>query len=86
MTQQYSVGADFLESFCVPGLWLDSDVARIAEIGIVAVARNEIDHQTVLQKHEILKKFKNKITLVKDVIPNSISSTLIRTSLINIIY
>ena len=73
-----SVGADFLESFCVPGLWLDEDVARIAKIGIVAVARNEIDHEAVFEKHKVLKEFRSQITLVQDVIPNSISSTLIR--------
>ena len=73
-----SVGADFLESFTVPGLWADADVERIAKIGIIAISRNGIDSTAVLDGHPVLKNHKGNILLIKDEIQNNISSTTIR--------
>ena len=73
-----SVGADFLESFSVPGLWADDDVERIAKIGIIAISRNGIDSTAVLDGHPVLKNHKGNILLIKDEIQNNISSTTIR--------
>lgn len=77
------VGADFLESFSVPGLWADDDVERIAKIGIIAISRNGIDSTAVLDGHPVLKNHKGNILLIKDEIQNNISSTTIRASLRN---
>ena len=73
-----SVGADFLESFSVPGLWADDDVERIAKIGIIAISRNGIDSTAVLDGHPVLKNHKGNILLIQDEIQNNISSTTIR--------
>ena len=72
------MGADFLRSFSVPGLWADDDVERIAKIGIIAISRDGIDSATVIEEHPVLKRHKENIILVNDNVQNRISSTYIR--------
>ncbi|XP_056149641.1 nicotinamide/nicotinic acid mononucleotide adenylyltransferase 2 [Lampris incognitus] len=78
-------GSDLLESFCIPGLWKDSDMEVIVgDFGIVVVPRDGVDTEKIMNHSSVLRKHKDNITVVKDDIhhPMSIvSSTKSRLAL-----
>lgn len=55
----------------------------IAKIGICVVARNGIDHNSVVAGHKILSDYSQNITIIDDVIQNELSSTAIRKQVVN---
>ncbi|XP_043941200.1 nicotinamide/nicotinic acid mononucleotide adenylyltransferase 2 [Protopterus annectens] len=60
-------GSDLLESFCIPGLWNESDMEVIVgEFGIVVVPRDGVDTQRIMNHSSILRKYKDNIIIVKD--------------------
>uniref|UniRef100_A0A3B5A384 Nicotinamide/nicotinic acid mononucleotide adenylyltransferase 2 n=1 Tax=Stegastes partitus TaxID=144197 RepID=A0A3B5A384_9TELE len=60
-------GSDLLESFCIPGLWKDSDMEVIVgDFGIVVVPRDGADTERIMNHSSILRKYKDNITVVKD--------------------
>uniref|UniRef100_A0A8C9FN24 Nicotinamide/nicotinic acid mononucleotide adenylyltransferase 2 n=1 Tax=Pavo cristatus TaxID=9049 RepID=A0A8C9FN24_PAVCR len=60
-------GSDLLESFCIPGLWNESDMEVIVgEFGIVVVPRDGADPDRIMNHSSILRKYKNNILVVKD--------------------
>ncbi|XP_047445336.1 nicotinamide/nicotinic acid mononucleotide adenylyltransferase 2-like [Mugil cephalus] len=60
-------GSDLLESFCIPGLWKDSDMEVIVgDFGIVVVPRDGVDTEKIMNHSSILRKFKENIIVVKD--------------------
>ncbi|KAF6720383.1 Nicotinamide/nicotinic acid mononucleotide adenylyltransferase 2 [Oryzias melastigma] len=60
-------GSDLLESFCIPGLWKDSDMEVIVgDFGIVVVPRDGADTEKIMNHSSILRKFKDNIVIVKD--------------------
>ncbi|TWW73230.1 nicotinamide/nicotinic acid mononucleotide adenylyltransferase 2 [Takifugu rubripes] len=60
-------GSDLLESFCIPGLWKDSDMEVIVgDFGIVVVPRDGADTEKILNHSSILRKYKENILVVKD--------------------
>ncbi|XP_029381417.1 nicotinamide/nicotinic acid mononucleotide adenylyltransferase 2 [Echeneis naucrates] len=60
-------GSDLLESFCIPGLWKDSDMEVIVgDFGIVVVPRDGADTERIMNHSSILRKHKDNIVVVKD--------------------
>nr|ADO27934.1 nicotinamide mononucleotide adenylyltransferase 2 [Ictalurus furcatus] len=60
-------GSDLLESFCIPGLWNESDMEVIVgDFGIVAVPRDGADTERIMNHSSVLRKHKDNITVVKD--------------------
>ncbi|PWA31088.1 hypothetical protein CCH79_00019987, partial [Gambusia affinis] len=60
-------GSDLLESFCIPGLWKDSDMEVIVgDFGIVVVPRDGVDTERIMNHSSILRKYKDNIVVVKD--------------------
>uniref|UniRef100_A0A8C5QJM3 Nicotinamide/nicotinic acid mononucleotide adenylyltransferase 2 n=1 Tax=Leptobrachium leishanense TaxID=445787 RepID=A0A8C5QJM3_9ANUR len=60
-------GSDLLESFCIPGLWNESDMEVIVgEFGIVVVPRDRTDTEQIMNHSSLLRKYKNNILVVKD--------------------
>uniref|UniRef100_A0A6Q2XQ03 Nicotinamide/nicotinic acid mononucleotide adenylyltransferase 2 n=1 Tax=Esox lucius TaxID=8010 RepID=A0A6Q2XQ03_ESOLU len=78
-------GSDLLESFCIPGLWKDSDMEVIVgDFGIVVVPRDGVDTERIMNHSSVLRKYKDNIIVVKDDVnhPMSIvSSTKSRLAL-----
>ncbi|CAB1317554.1 unnamed protein product [Coregonus sp. 'balchen'] len=59
-------GSDLLESFCIPGLWKDSDMEVIVgDFGIVVVPRDGVDTERIMNHSSVLRKNKDNITVVK---------------------
>uniref|UniRef100_A0A3Q2GI12 Nicotinamide-nucleotide adenylyltransferase n=1 Tax=Cyprinodon variegatus TaxID=28743 RepID=A0A3Q2GI12_CYPVA len=60
-------GSDLLESFCIPGLWKDSDMEVIVgDFGIVVVPRDGVDTERIMNHSSVLRKYKENIIVVKD--------------------
>jgi len=71
-----------LESFSVPGLWLDEDISTIAsDYGLVVISREGSNPEKYIYDHDILHKYRENIHLVTERIPNDISSTRVRKSI-----
>lgn len=75
-------GADLLESFSVPNLWKNEDVAQIVgHYGLVCITRLGNDAHKFIYESDLLWKHQNNIHLVTEWITNDISSTKIRRAL-----
>uniref|UniRef100_A0A3P8W9S0 Nicotinamide/nicotinic acid mononucleotide adenylyltransferase 2 n=1 Tax=Cynoglossus semilaevis TaxID=244447 RepID=A0A3P8W9S0_CYNSE len=60
-------GSDLLESFCIPGLWKDSDMEVIVgDFGMVVVPRDGADTERIMNQSAVLRKYKENILVVKD--------------------
>ncbi|TSO57284.1 Nicotinamide/nicotinic acid mononucleotide adenylyltransferase 2 [Bagarius yarrelli] len=60
-------GSDLLESFCIPGLWKESDMEVIVgDFGIVVVPRDGTDTERIMNHSSVLRKHKGNIMVVKD--------------------
>lgn len=75
-------GADLLESFSVPNLWMESDIERIVQMyGLAVITREGCDPEKYIYGHDILNKFKENIHIATERVPNMISSTCIRLAI-----
>ncbi|XP_018394759.1 PREDICTED: uncharacterized protein LOC108773448 [Cyphomyrmex costatus] len=75
-------GADLLESFGIPGLWLEEDIDTIVgEHGLVVITREGSNPNKFIYDSDILSKHMNNICIVTEWIPNEVSSTRIRRAL-----
>jgi len=75
-------GADLLESFGVPNLWKDSDIAQIVgKYGLVVITRNGSNPERFIYDSDILSKLRGSIHIVTEWITNEVSSTHIRRAL-----
>ncbi|KAG7222908.1 hypothetical protein INR49_027226 [Caranx melampygus] len=78
-------GSDLLESFCIPGLWKDSDMEVIVgDFGIVVVPRDGADTERIMNHSSILRKYKDNIIVVNDAMNHPlaiVSSTKSRLAL-----
>ncbi|XP_022256918.1 nicotinamide/nicotinic acid mononucleotide adenylyltransferase 1-like isoform X2 [Limulus polyphemus] len=75
-------GADLLESFGVPKLWKDEDIADIVgNFGLVVITRKGSNPQRFIYESDVLTKYQWNIHLVTEWITNDISSTKIRRAL-----
>lgn len=72
-------GADLLESFNIPGLWLDEHIKNIVQnFGLACINRAGANAEKFIYETDILYKNKKNIHLITDWITNEISSTKIR--------
>uniref|UniRef100_A0A671PPU6 Nicotinamide/nicotinic acid mononucleotide adenylyltransferase 2 n=1 Tax=Sinocyclocheilus anshuiensis TaxID=1608454 RepID=A0A671PPU6_9TELE len=67
-------GSDLLESFCIPGLWKESNMEVIVgDFGIVVVPRDGADTERIMNHSSVLRKHKDNIIVVKDEIDHPMS-------------
>ncbi|XP_068589412.1 nicotinamide/nicotinic acid mononucleotide adenylyltransferase 1 [Cebidichthys violaceus] len=75
-------GADVLESFEVPNLWKQEDVAEIVgRYGLVCITRSGSDPHKFIHKSDMLWKYRKNIHVVHEWVTNEISATHVRQSL-----
>nr|GEZ07039.1 nicotinamide/nicotinic acid mononucleotide adenylyltransferase isoform X1 [Tanacetum cinerariifolium] len=72
-------GSDLLESFSTPGAWIPEQVRTICkDYGVVCIRREGQDIDDIIAHDEILTENKSNIEVVDEIVPNRISSTLVR--------
>lgn len=75
-------GADVLESFEVPNLWKQEDVAEIVgRYGLVCITRTGNDPHKFIHQSDMLWKYRNNIHVVHEWVTNEISATHVRRAL-----
>ncbi|XP_068453598.1 nicotinamide/nicotinic acid mononucleotide adenylyltransferase 1 [Clinocottus analis] len=75
-------GADVLESFGVPNLWKQEDIAEIVGFyGLVCITRSGSDPNKFIHKSDMLWKYRKNIHVVHEWVTNEISATHVRQSL-----
>ncbi|XP_030258289.1 uncharacterized protein LOC115572403 [Sparus aurata] len=75
-------GADFLDTFEVPGLWLYDHVEEVAgRFGLVCVSRGELQPERAVHDSDTLSRFRQNIFLVKEWVRNETSATEVRRAL-----
>ncbi|XP_007228727.2 nicotinamide/nicotinic acid mononucleotide adenylyltransferase 3 [Astyanax mexicanus] len=75
-------GADFLETFKVPGLWADEHIEEVVgRFGLVCVSRGGLQPERTVHECDLLHKHKRNIFLVREWIRNEISATEVRRAL-----
>ncbi|XP_076913002.1 nicotinamide/nicotinic acid mononucleotide adenylyltransferase-like [Bidens hawaiensis] len=72
-------GSDLLESFARPGVWIPEQVRTIfRDYGVVCIRREGQDVGKIISSDEILTEYKSNIEVVDEIVPNRISSTIVR--------
>ncbi|XP_022028352.1 nicotinamide/nicotinic acid mononucleotide adenylyltransferase isoform X1 [Helianthus annuus] len=72
-------GSDLLESFAIPGVWIPEQVrAIVRDYGVVCIRREGQDIEKIISSDEILTEYKSNIEVVNEIVPNRISSTIVR--------
>lgn len=75
-------GADVLESFGVPNLWKQEDIAEIVgHYGLVCITRSGSDPNKFIHQSDVLWKHRKKIHVVPEWVSNDISATHVRRAL-----
>ncbi|KAG5847539.1 hypothetical protein ANANG_G00127150 [Anguilla anguilla] len=75
-------GADFLDTFKVPGLWRDDHVAEVAgRFGVVCVSRGSLQPDRAVHECDTLSRHRNNVFLVREWVSNEISATEVRRAL-----
>ncbi|XP_023866098.1 nicotinamide/nicotinic acid mononucleotide adenylyltransferase 3 isoform X1 [Salvelinus sp. IW2-2015] len=75
-------GADFLDTFKVPGLWLDDHVEEVAgRFGLVCVSRGGLEPERAVHESETLSRHWRNIFLVREWVRNETSATEVRRAL-----
>ncbi|XP_071778201.1 nicotinamide/nicotinic acid mononucleotide adenylyltransferase 3 isoform X2 [Centroberyx gerrardi] len=75
-------GADFLDTFEVPGLWLDEHVEEVAgRFGLVCVSRGGVQPERAVHESDTLSRHRRNIFLVREWVRNETSATEVRRAL-----
>ncbi|XP_063076116.1 nicotinamide/nicotinic acid mononucleotide adenylyltransferase 3-like [Engraulis encrasicolus] len=75
-------GADFLDSFSVPGLWRDVDVEEVAgRFGLVCVSRGAQQPDRAVHESDLLSRHRGNVHLVREWVRNETSATEVRRAL-----
>ncbi|KAL2096918.1 hypothetical protein ACEWY4_006125 [Coilia grayii] len=75
-------GADFLDTFHVPGLWRDEDVEEVAgRFGLVCVTRGGQQPDQAVHESDVLSRHRSNIHLVREWVRNETSATEVRRAL-----
>ncbi|XP_070695997.1 nicotinamide/nicotinic acid mononucleotide adenylyltransferase 1 [Pempheris klunzingeri] len=75
-------GADVLESFGIPNLWKQEDVAEIVgRYGLVCITRSGSDPHKFIHQSDMLWKYRKNIHVIHEWVINEISATHIRRAL-----
>lgn len=75
-------GADFLDSFKTPGLWLDEHIEEVSgHFGLVCVSRGGLQPERTVHESDILSRHRQNIFLVTEWVRNETSATEVRRAL-----
>ncbi|KAJ0059339.1 hypothetical protein NL108_015909 [Boleophthalmus pectinirostris] len=75
-------GADFLDSFRTPGLWLDEHIEEVSgHYGLVCVSRGGLHSERTVHESDILSRHRHNIFLVTEWVRNESSATEVRRAL-----
>ncbi|XP_071331070.1 nicotinamide/nicotinic acid mononucleotide adenylyltransferase 1 [Trachinotus anak] len=75
-------GADVLESFGVPNLWKQEDIAEIVgRYGLICVTRSGSDPHKFIHQSDMLWKYRKNIHVVHEWVANEVSATHVRRAL-----
>ncbi|XP_041848234.1 uncharacterized protein nmnat3 [Melanotaenia boesemani] len=75
-------GADFLDTFKIPGLWLDDHVEElVGHFGLVCVSRGRLQPEWAVHESDTLSRHKQNIFLVREWVRNETSATEVRRAL-----
>eukprot|EP00066_Takifugu_rubripes_P031019 XP_011620285.1 PREDICTED: nicotinamide mononucleotide adenylyltransferase 1 [Takifugu rubripes] len=75
-------GADVLESFVIPNLWKQDDIAEIlGRYGLVCITRSGSDPYKFIHQSDLLWKYRKNIHVVPEWVTNEISATHVRQAL-----
>ncbi|KAJ8270196.1 hypothetical protein GJAV_G00111460 [Gymnothorax javanicus] len=75
-------GADFLDTFKVPGLWHADHLAEVAgRFGLVCVSWGSLQPDRAVHESDTLSRYRENIFLVREWISNDISATEVRRAL-----
>ncbi|XP_072297345.1 nicotinamide/nicotinic acid mononucleotide adenylyltransferase 3 [Eucyclogobius newberryi] len=75
-------GADFLDSFKTPGLWLDEHIEEVSGCyGLVCVSRGGLQPERTVHESDILSRHRHNIFLVTEWVRNETSATEVRRAL-----
>lgn len=75
-------GADLLESFVTPNLWLDEDIQTIIrEFGLIVIDRINYNPSKLVYENDLLHSLQSNIHILTDWINNDVSSTKVRRAL-----
>ncbi|XP_068600439.1 nicotinamide/nicotinic acid mononucleotide adenylyltransferase 1 [Brachionichthys hirsutus] len=75
-------GADVLESFAIPNLWKQEDIAEIVgSYGMVCITRDGSDSHKFINKSDTMWKYRRNIHVVNEWVTNDISATHVRRAL-----
>ncbi|XP_035526335.1 uncharacterized protein LOC118334520 [Morone saxatilis] len=75
-------GADFLDTFKIPGLWRDDHVEEVSgRFGLVCVSRGGLQPERAVHESDTLSRHRQNIFLVREWVRNETSATEIRRAL-----
>lgn len=75
-------GADVLESFGIPNLWKQEDIAEIVgRYGLVCITRSGNDPYKFIHDSDLLWRHRGNIQVVREWVTNEISATHVRRAL-----
>ncbi|XP_059200453.1 uncharacterized protein LOC131980254 [Centropristis striata] len=75
-------GADFLNTFKIPGLWMDDHVEEVAgHFGLVCVSRGRLQPELAVHESDTLSRHRHNIFLVREWLRNETSATEVRRAL-----
>lgn len=75
-------GADVLESFDIPNMWTQDDIAEIlGHYGLVCVTRSGSDPYKFIYQSDMLWNYRKNIHVVREWVTNEISATHVRRAL-----
>ncbi|XP_070766025.1 nicotinamide/nicotinic acid mononucleotide adenylyltransferase 1 [Enoplosus armatus] len=74
-------GADVLESFGIPNMWKQEDIAEIVGHGLVCITRSGNDPHKFIHQSDMLWKYRGNIHVVREWVANEISATHVRRAL-----
>lgn len=75
-------GADVLESFGIPNMWKQEDIAEIVGCyGLVCITRCGNDPYKFIHQSDMLWKYRKNIHVVHEWVTNEISATLVRRAM-----
>lgn len=75
-------GADFLDTFKIPGLWRDDHVEEVVgRFGLVCVSRGGLQPERAVHESDTLSRHSQNIFLVREWVRNETSATEVRRAL-----
>ncbi|XP_047446260.1 nicotinamide/nicotinic acid mononucleotide adenylyltransferase 3 isoform X2 [Mugil cephalus] len=75
-------GADFLDTFKIPGMWRDEHVEELAgHFGLVCVSRGTLQPERAVHESDTLSRHAGNIFLVREWVRNETSATEVRRAL-----